>query len=223
MTKPEQIPLDLSHRNAYAREDFWVSNSNRDAVAWLDKWPEWPAPALVIFGPPASGKTHLLQVWKKETGAQEISLQDLTAGTIDKIIGDAKTVMIDDVAKAIGDPRQEETLFHLYNILLERKGHMLMTADQPVRDWPISLPDLKSRLMAAPAVAMGSPDDELMAIVLTKLFSDRQIFVPQDVVQFILPRIERSFLTLRQTVDKIDRKALSEKRAVTIPLIKEIL
>ena len=71
-------------------------------------------------------------------------------------------------------------------------------------------------------MAVGSPDDALMAVVLTKLFSDRQIFVPQEVVHFILARVERSFLSIRQIVDKIDRKALSEKRAVTIPLVRDL-
>jgi DnaA regulatory inactivator Hda len=223
MTKPEQLPFDLGHRHAYEREDFWVSGSNREAVAWLDKWPDWPAAALILFGPPASGKTHLLQVWKKEAAAREISPQELRALPAHDIAGAAKAVMIDDVLQVIGRRDYEEALFHLYNLLRERGGHLLLTAERPVVEWPFSLPDLKSRLLAAPAVAVGSPDDELMAIVLTKLFSDRQIFVPQEVVQFILARIERSFLALRQVVDKIDRKALAEKRPVTIPLVREII
>ena len=62
----------------------------------------------------------------------------------------------------------------------------------------------------------------LMAVVLTKLFSDRQIFVPQEVVQFLLPRLERSFAAIRDIVDEIDRKALAEKRKVTVPLVRDI-
>jgi DnaA regulatory inactivator Hda len=223
MTKPEQLPFDLGHRHAYEREDFWVSGSNREAVAWLDKWPDWPAAALILFGPPASGKTHLLQVWKKEAAAREISPQDLRSLPAHEIAGAAKSVMLDDVLRVIGKRDDEEALFHLYNLLRERGGHLLLTAEKPPVEWPFSLPDLKSRLLAAPAAAVGSPDDQLMAVVLTKLFSDRQIFVPQEVVQFILARIERSFLALRQVVDKIDRKALAEKRPVTIPLVREII
>lgn len=222
MTKPEQLPFDLGHRHAYGREDFWVSASNREAVAWLDKWPHWPMPALVLFGPRASGKTHLLQVWKKDAGAREIVPQNLLQMSLDLALGTAKSVMMDNVLPIIGRPDYEEALFHLYNLLNERGGHMLLVAERPVRDWPLRLPDLRSRLLAAPAVAVHSPDDELMAVVLTKLFSDRQIFVSQEVVQFILPRIERSFLAIRQVVDKIDRRALAEKRPVTIPLIRDI-
>jgi len=220
MAKTEQLPFDLGPRQAHAREDFWVSDCNSGAVAWLDR-KDWPA--LVIYGPPASGKTHLLQVWKKEVQAQEISLAQLTEATISRALGSAKNAMIDDVLPVIGVRPAEEALFHLYNMLRERGGALLLTASAPVTAWPFVLPDLKSRLLAAPAAELGSPDDTLMAVVLTKLFSDRQIFVPQEVVQFILPRIERSFLSLRETVDKIDRRALSEKRPVTIPLVKEIL
>jgi len=220
MAKTEQLPFDLGPRHAHQREDFWVSDCNRDAVGWLDR-NDWPA--LVIYGPPASGKTHLLQVWKKEARAQEITLAQLTPTTIARALGSAKNVMIDDVLPVIGVRPAEEALFHLYNMLREREGALLMTATAPVTTWPFVLPDLKSRLLAAPAAELGSPDDTLMAVVLTKLFSDRQIFVPQEVVQFILPRIERSFLALRETVDKIDRRALAEKRPVTVPLVREVL
>jgi DnaA regulatory inactivator Hda len=222
--KTEQLPFDLGPRHAHAREDFWVSDCNSAAVAWLDRH-DWPA--LIISGPAASGKTHLLQVWKKETAkegqAQEITPAQLTPATIERALGLATKAMIDNVLPVIGVQPAEEALFHLYNMLRERGGSLLLTAPAHVTLWPFVLPDLKSRLLAAPSAELGSPDDELMAVVLTKLFSDRQIFVPQEVVQFILPRIERSFQSIRDIADQIDRKALAEKRPVTIPLVKEIL
>ena len=113
MTTPEQLPFELGHRHAYEREDFWVSGSNREAVAWLDKWPGWTAPALILFGPPASGKTHLLQVWKKEASATEILPQNLLSSPADKLLGASKAVMIDNVSQVISRPKAQETLFHL--------------------------------------------------------------------------------------------------------------
>lgn len=208
MTKPEQLPFDLGHRKAYAREDFWVSSSNQDAIAWLDKWPDWPAPALVIYGPPFCGKTHLAKVWQT---------------MVEKTAGEKKSVILDNIEHWIGDAEAEEKLFHLYNDMKEKGGFMLLTAEMPPKDWLFTLPDLKSRLLAAPAVAVLPPDDDLRAVMLNKLFSDRQMFVSQEVIAFILPRIERSFTALRDVVEKIDKKALAEKRAVTIPLVKEIL
>ncbi len=227
MTKTEQLPFDLGPRHAHEREDFWVSDSNRAAIAWLDRWaganaPEmsgWPAPVLVIYGPLACGKSHLCSVWQKKSHAVMMDsvekMQDWRGGPV--------SVVCDNALRFIGDRKNEEYLFHLYNSMQGKGVHILMTAEKPVAEWPFVLPDLKSRLMAAPAVEVGSPDDMLMAVVLTKLFSDRQIFVPQEVVQFIVSRIERSFLAMRQIVDKIDRRALSEKRPVTIPLVRELL
>ncbi len=216
---PEQIPFALEHRSAHEREDFWVSDCNRAAVAWLDKYPDWPGCALVIYGPPASGKTHLCKVWQKKSAAAAMesveAMQDWRGGPV--------SVVIDDALRFIGDREKEEYLFHLYNFMQGHGVHMLLASDKPVAQWPFVLPDLKSRLMAAPAVAIGSPDDALMAIVLAKLFSDRQIFVPQGVIDFILPRIERSFAAMSRIVDDIDRRALSEKRPVTVPLVRELL
>lgn len=219
--KPQQLPFDLGHREAFAREDLWVTGANADAVAWIDKWPGWGAPALVVYGPPASGKTHLARVWQKASGAI-----DVTAETLDGLRGANDfpgAAIIDDAERFIGAEETETALFHAYNRAKEEGAHLLLTAERAPREWNFTIADLKSRVMAAPAVAIAAPDEPLMAVVLAKLFSDRQIFVSQDVVHFILPRVERSFAALRALAAEIDRKALAEKRPVTIPLVREIL
>lgn len=213
--KPQQLPFDLGHRTAFSRADFWVSGSNRDAVAWLDKYPDWPAPLLVIHGPEACGKTHLLRVWQNDTQAQPFD-----AAAVENA---PSCVIVDDIDRLAGDRAAEEALLHLYNLQKERGGHILAASTLPPRDWALVLPDLRSRVMAAPVVAVGSPDDQLMSVVLAKLFSDRQIFVPQDVVGFIVARAGRSFAALADIAARLDRRALTEKRAVTIPLAREVL
>ena len=47
-----QLTLDFEHRTSLSGENFLVANCNRDAISWIDAWPNWPAPALVVFGPP---------------------------------------------------------------------------------------------------------------------------------------------------------------------------
>lgn len=219
--RPRQIPFDLGHREAFEREDLWVTGANADAVSWVDKWPAWGAPVLVVYGPAASGKTHLARVWQKTASAVEVDAKKLEGLRVANDF--PKASFIDDVEQFIGSEEGETALFHAYNRAKEEGAHMLLTAARAPKEWGFRLADLKSRIMAAPAVAIAPPDEQLMAVVLTKLFSDRQIFVSQDVVQFILPRIERSFATLRTLVADIDQKALAEKRPVTIPLVREIL
>ena len=218
MTEAQQLPFDLGCRQAYERDDVWVSKANRDAVAWVDKWPEWNAQVLVIFGPPASGKTHLLQVWKREAEAVEVFAADLNEALISHLAAESKAVMIDDLGSFLGNSENEKIIFHLYNLAKESGGSLLLAADKPLKEYEFKLPDLKSRLMAAPAVGLNPPDEELMAVVITKLFSDRQIFVSQEVVNFIILRIERSFAAIRDLVEKLDRRALADKRSITIPL-----
>lgn len=201
-----QIPLDLTLDPAYRREDFFVDASNRDALAWIDRWPDWPSPLLLIYGPKGCGKTHLLQFWLQAATGQ----------------GRAVTVM-DDLDLLVGDRAEEEKILHRYNAAKEEGGYILATAETSPREWPIAIADLASRLHAAPSVAVGMPDEQMMTVVLTKLFSDRQITVSADVVHYIVTRLERSFAAMHRIVRDIDRLSLSEKRAVTVPLVKGLL
>ena len=104
------------------------------------------------------------------------------------LLGTARAVAIDDAEGA-----DEEALLHLYNMLAERQGHLLLAAREPPARWTIRLADLRSRLLAAPAVAVDAPDDALLGAVLVKLFADRQLRISEDLIAYLLPRIERSF------------------------------
>lgn len=219
----EQIPLDLGHRPAHGRDDFLVTPGNRNAVAWIDRWPDWPAPALVLHGPAACGKTHLSAVWKEKTGASIIDSALLTSENADILAGRAEHLVIDHIDPWFGDRAAETTLFHLYNILKETGRTMLLTSRMTPAQAVFALPDLASRLRAAPLAMIDSPDDDLLSAVLVKMFSDRQLQVGCDVIAYILPRMERSFAAAAAIVAAADRLALAEKRAVSIPLIRKVL
>lgn len=218
-----QIPFDLGHRTAMAREDFLISPSNQDAVAWIDLWPEWPAPTLIIYGPEASGKSHLAAVWGQKAGAACVKPDTLNDTTIRQIASAAKHVILEDADNLIGNVESEKGLFHLYNLFKEEKRSVLITLNEPPVRRSFALPDLASRLRAAPCVAIREPDDVLLGAILVKLFNDRQLRVGQDVVNYILSHMERSFSEARRIVDEADKRAITEKRAVSIPLLKEIL
>lgn len=192
--------FDLPFRAAMGREDFWVSPSNETAVAWIDRWPAWPTPALILYGPPSSGKSHLLQVWQARAANA-----------------------MDDVDARIGDLAFEEELFHQFNRLKEEGDTLLLTASTPPAQWNFALPDLRSRLMVQTAVKIDPPDDDLLRALIIKLLADRRLEIDPAAVSYLLMRVERSFSAVRQLIDKADRLALTHKKSVTVPLLREAL
>ncbi|MEM9469474.1 MAG: DnaA/Hda family protein [Pseudomonadota bacterium] len=219
----EQIPLDLGHRTALGRQDFLVAPCNQDAVAWLDLWPEWPAPCLILYGPIASGKTHLGAVWSEQSAAISVKASSINENVIRDIAEMKQHVIIEDADNLIGNLEGEKGLFHLYNIFKEERRSFMMTVMEPPVRRAFALPDLASRLRAAPSVSIREPDEQLLTAVLVKLFSDRQIRVSGDVLSYILLRIERSFEAVRDLVEQADSRALIEKRKISIPLLRDIL
>lgn len=219
----QQITFDLGHRPAHGREDFMVAPCNRDAVAWVDLWPDWPAPALVLHGPAASGKSHLAAVWTEKNDATMISAAQLDGQDAAAIAATAEHLVLDHIDPWLGDRATETTLFHLYNIFKEEKRSLLLTMRMaPVRVG-FALPDLASRLRAAPAASIQPPDETLLAAVLVKLFADRQLNVGQDVIAYVTPRMERSFAAALDIVERADKMALAEKRNIAVPLMRQIL
>jgi len=219
-----QLPLDLGHRPALSAGDFLVAPCNADAHAWLQRWPVWPGAALVLTGPAGSGKTHLVHLFGASSGAAAISAADLTVEAPPRLLAQAGAVAVEDCDQAAAAGRLDEAaLFHLINLVRETRGHLLLTGREVAARWPLRLADLISRLRAMPAVAIGAPDDALLAAVLVKQFSDRQIKVGEEVVNYLLGRMERSFAAAADLVDSLDRAALAGQRAVTVPLARAVL
>ncbi len=212
-----QLALDLAFRPALGAGDFVVSDSNRDAVAWVDRWPDWPGRVLAIHGPAGCGKTHLAHVWQARSQAQFLSVADaaqLTPGA----------AVILDWSVATDLSRDEQVaLFHVLNRLRELEGSLLLLSQTPPARWPVALPDLASRLAAIPAIAVEAPDDRLLAAVLTKHFADRQLSVGDEVIAYLVLHIERSFDAAARSVAAIDRAALSSRRRVTLPLVRQVI
>ncbi len=222
-TTSTQLPLDLGHRPAFGREDFLIAPPNAGAVEWIDRWPQWPAPALVLYGPPASGKSHLAAVWRNKTKAAVIDTTTLAEQNADDIAKQGEHLVLDHIDPWFGDREGETTLFHLYNIMKEEGRTMLLTMRMAPTHVPFSIPDLASRLRAAPAASIQTPDDMLLSAILVKLFSDRQLQISHDVIMYLLPRMERSFAAAHELVDIADKLALSEKRPISVPLMRRVL
>ena len=228
MNAASQLALDFDHRPSLGGEDFLIAPPNAEAVRWLDAWPDWPAPALVIFGPGGSGKTHLAQVFQAKSNARRVTPAELRESQPPAYLGDAPAAILEDADAMMGGGgagggNSEEAVLHLYNHLAESGRHLMLTAKQPPARWGIGLKDLASRLNTASQAGIGAPNDALIAAVLVKQFADRQLKIDADVISFMLTRMERSFEAARAMVAAIDALALSQRRNITMPLVRQVL
>ncbi len=213
----EQLPLVFRHDPATGREDLLVSDRLSAAIAIVDYWPDWPSPVVIIAGPVGSGKSHLASIWREKTGAEAIHPN---AGSNAADIAATKPVLFEDVDRQGFDDTE---LFHVINSVRQNGTALLMTSRLWPMSWPVTLPDLRSRLKAATVVEIGEPDDELLTQVLFKLFADRQLLVDERLVAYIVNRMERSLEMAQIVVERLDRLALSRGTRLTRALAAEVL
>lgn len=213
----EQLPLAFDHGTASGRDDLLISDRLATAVALIDSWPNWPSPVVILAGPPGSGKSHLAEIWREQSGA--VPIKPFTGGDAARQAAEGP-VLLEDADRAGFD---EVELFHVINSVREHGTSLLMTSRAWPLSWPVALPDLRSRLKAATMVEIGSPDEALLSQVIVKLFADRQLNIDDKIVDYIVKRMERSCAAAQEVVDRIDRLALSRRTKITRALAAEVL
>ena len=212
-----QLAFDLPGLEAMTRDHFFVAPSNALALQTVDGWRDWPGRKLLLVGPEGAGKTHLVHIWAALAEAVILSAEALDQTDIASLSG--RAVAVED-ADRIG--HAEAQLFHLHN-LGTTTGALLLTARTPPRDWGLTLPDLKSRMQATPIAQLDGPDDALLSAVLVKLFADRQVAVPANLIPYLISRMPRSIGAARALVAALDARALAEARPITRSLAGDLL
>jgi hypothetical protein len=191
-----QIGLPLAWPVADRDEDFLLSAANRAAFDHLTRWSLWPVMATLITGPRKSGRSLLGRIFVRKTGGR----------------------LFDDA-----EAHDEEELFHAWNDAQGRRKPLLIVADRTPPAGAIALPDLRSRLAATPQMEIGPPDDALLGQLIIKLLADRGVAAPPELADYLVPRIERSYVAAIMVVDILDRVMLSHHRRMTVPLARKAL
>lgn len=216
---PTQLHFDLPVRVSFGEDDFYVSDANRAAYGLICEDARWPEGKLAVIGPTGCGKTHLARLWQDRTGATRTMAADLDPDA--PLPAPGTRLVVEDMEGLA--PAAQEYLFHVHNHLRSSDGRLLMTASTPPPRWPITLPDLASRVQAATTVPIRDPDDALLRAVLTKHFTDRQLKIAPARIDQILRRIERSFDAAGQIVARLDAAALANGRVINQTLVRDIL
>ncbi len=161
------------------------------------------------------GKTHLARIWADRAAA--VVLQPAASERdLDGLNG--RPILLEDADRA-----DSEALFHLINMAGLPGGGLLLTARTPPTSWTSALPDLRSRLNALAVAELGPPDDVILGGVLQKLFSERNIRPTDDVLPYLVRRMERSIPVAMALVERLDEASGPEHRPVSRALARQIL
>ncbi len=202
-------------KSAFKELDFILSESNKHAFSLISAWPRWDSKILLLYGPAASGKTHLCRIWQKKSEAISISAEDIYKNNLKN----DKNYILENIEKV----HDESSLFHFFNHMKEGSGFLLMTAQNNPQNLGIRLADLRSRINAVQSIGVANPDNALLRTIFAKNFSDRQLKVDMEVINYIISRMQRSFEEVARIVDVLDKQALKEKKNITIPFVRSIL
>jgi len=220
----EQIPLSLPTQNFMSREDFMVSDCNREAFQMVDAWPQWLTSGMVIYGPKGCGKSHLAHIFaakvmqnsEKPSKVSIVSAAHLTINRVKRLAQENQSIVIEDIDTKVDN----EALFHLFNIYNTAGRYMLLTSENAPTRMRFALKDLQSRLNMLPSVAIKEPDDVMLQTLIVKLFNDRQLRISEEVLNYIMNNAQRSFAYIRALVEATDYISLIRKSAINYAVIR---
>ena len=214
----DQLILKFPDQQAFKKEDFYVSPSNREAYDFINSWPKWIKRIVNIFGPSGSGKSHLASMLKNKTSHLEIEAKNLD----DEIFFKFKTkeaLIIENIDEKIS----EKLLFSLWNTILQDNKYLLITSQKPINSFNFKLPDLVSRINSSLVIGINLPSDDLISVILAKNFSDKQIKVEKKHIDYIIKRIDRSYEKISQFILTLDKYSLKKGSPFALKMIKEVL
>jgi len=214
----DQLILEFPSRQAYKKEDFYVSPSNQEAYDFINSWPRWIKRIVNVFGPSGSGKSHLASILKDKTSCLQINSNELN----EKIFLRYKTkeaLIIENLDEKIS----EDLLFALWNIALQDNKYLMITSKKSIASYKFKLKDLSSRVESSLIIGIKLPSDDLISVILAKNFSDKQIKVEKKHIDYIIKRIDRSYEKISQFILTLDKYSLEKGSRFSLKLIKEVI
>ncbi len=210
----QQLKLALQRDLPTAAADFVESGCNAAAREALAGWPGVAGGPLALIGPAGSGKSHLAALWAERLGA--VPLHGAEAALADPLELEGRPVLLDRA-----DDADDETLFHLLNLSQVPGGALLLVSREAPATWPTRLPDLRSRLDAVRCVALEAPDDAVLAAMLVRAFEARAIRPPEDLVAYLVRRIDRSSAAAEAIVARLDALHRPVTRALAAAVLAD--
>ena len=215
--KMKQLIFKFPFKTSYYEHDFYVSENNFEAYKLLEVYPKWPGKWINLYGPKGCGKTHLTKILSKKTNCLNFNgkNEDDLLGKLD----DFECVIIDDFNENIN----EKYFYLLLNETKQLNKNVIINSIKPLNEYNLSLKDLRSRLDSFIKLGINLPNDEMLKVIITKYFSDKQTNIDMKALKFIINNVERSYEQVFSFLKKIDETSLSAKKSININLIKRVI
>ena len=214
-----QLVFKFPFKTKYYEQDYYVSSNNFSAYRLIESWPNWPGKWVNIFGPKGCGKTHLSNILKKKINLIRImdakKVDNETISKFEKL----DCLIIDNYEKNI----DEKIFYSLLNQSKQSDSYLLVNSILPLGNIKFDLKDLRSRTESFINLGIELPTDDLLRVIISKSFSDKQIEITPKISEYIIKNIERSYEKVFKFIKEIDDLSLSSGKSININLIKKVL
>ena len=214
-----QLIFKFPFKTQYFKQDFYVSKNNFSAYKLIEGWPNWPGKWLNIFGSIGSGKTHLSKILEKKIKKVKLIKAEIVDNKIIEQLNDIECLIIDNYQNNI-----DERLF--YSILNQSKqldNYIVVNSILPLKESNFNLQDLRSRINSFVYIGIDLPTDDLLKVIISKAFSDKQINLSPKISNYIIKNIERSYEKMFKFLKDVDELSLSTGKSININLIKKVI
>ena len=214
-----QLVFKFPFKTKYYEQDYYVSSNNFSAYRLIESWPNWPDKWVNIYGPIGCGKTHLSNILKKKINLTEII--DSNKINEEKLFKFERLdcLIIDNYENNI----DENFFYSMLNHFKQFEIYVVVNSLTPIKNMKIKLDDLKSRTDSFVSLGIELPTDDLLRVIISKFFSDKQIDLSPKISEYIIKNIERSYEKVFKFIKEIDELSLSSGKSININLIKKVL
>ena len=214
-----QLIFKFPFSKKYYEQDFFVSSNNFSAYKLIEEWPIWPGKWLNIYGSSGSGKTHLAKVLEKKINNIKLIDAENVNDQIVEEINSVDCLIIDSFKNNI----EEKLLYSILNQSKQLENYVVINTILPINELSHDLKDLQSRINSFIYIGIELPTDDLLQVIISKSFSDKQINLNPKISEYIIKNVERSYEKMFKFLKDIDELSLSTGKSININLIKKVL
>ena len=215
----DQLVFKFPFKTKYYEQDFYVSSNNFSAYKLIEDWPNWSNKWLNIHGIAGCGKTHLSKILEKKIDKAKILDAKEIKNSVITNLENIKCLIIDNFKNNI----EQELFYSLLNQSKQLESFILINSREPLNKFMFHTPDLKSRIESFLFIGIDLPADELLKVIITKSFSDKQINIDPKITEYIVKNVERSYDKIFKFLKDVDELSLSSGKSININLIKKVL